>query len=638
MLITIRERASGVIGWTVAGVIILVFAVWGIGSYFEGVSKIIVATADDVEIDQEMYQQALTESRRRMVQKMGRNVDTELFASTVFKRQVIEDLLSNTLQKEYLLATGYRVSDAQLATIIQNTPVFQSDGVFDRERYEILIQDAGRRSVLGYEQQQRRQGAVDQLMNGFAQSAFVAPSSVDRAWKLLGQRRKATYTTLELDQFLDQIEISEASIAEEYQSNRDAYFKPAEVQVEYLKLSVEELGESLESDESELRGVYDENPERFVQPGSRSASHILIKIEEGADESAVDQVRANAAEIASRARGGESFSELAKSYSEDTGSARLGGKLGIVRPGTMVKPFEEAVFSLREGDISDPVRTEYGFHVIQLDKVTDSRVQPFDQVREEIEKEVRRLRAEEQFNELAEVFGNVVFEQPDSLDPAAEQVGLDLKRSGWFALNDGKGIASANAVRDAAFNDEVLVDGLNSELIELDADTLVALRKLDYRERRQLSLAEAKPEIEKLLRDQKASVAMDIEGQALLDQLGSGADWDQLLREKQLGSVKLPENEEGLVEPLEQAIAAQVYELAAPDGGAVSYGAERISPARFAIFRLEQVVYGDPATMSDEQRLAVERLLLARRGNELILGWRRGLRQRANVQINEEQL
>ncbi len=638
MLITIRERASGVIGWTVAGVIILVFAVWGIESYFEGVSKIIVATADDVEIDQEMYQQALTESRRRMVQKMGRNVDTELFASTVFKRQVIEDLLSNTLQKEYLLATGYRVSDAQLATIIQNTPVFQSDGVFDRERYEILIQDAGRRSVLGYEQQQRRQGAVDQLMNGFAQSAFVAPSSVDRAWKLLGQRRKATYTTLELDQFLDQIEISEASIAEEYQSNRDAYFKPAEVQVEYLKLSVEELGESLESDESELRGVYDENPERFVQPGSRSASHILIKIEEGADESAVDQVRANAAEIASRARGGESFSELAKSYSEDTGSARLGGKLGIVRPGTMVKPFEEAVFSLREGDISDPVRTEYGFHVIQLDKVTDSRVQPFDQVREEIEKEVRRLRAEEQFNELAEVFGNVVFEQPDSLDPAAEQVGLDLKRSGWFALNDGKGIASANAVRDAAFNDEVLVDGLNSELIELDADTLVALRKLDYRERRQLSLAEAKPEIEKLLRDQKASVAMDIEGQALLDQLGSGADWDQLLREKQLGSVKLPENEEGLVEPLEQAIAAQVYELAAPDGGAVSYGAERISPARFAIFRLEQVVYGDPATMSDEQRLAVERLLLARRGNELILGWRRGLRQRANVQINEEQL
>jgi peptidyl-prolyl cis-trans isomerase D len=492
--------------------------------------------------------------------------------------------------------------------------------------------------VLGYEQQQRRQGAVDQLMNGFAQSAFVAPNSVDSAWKLLGQRRKATYTTLELDQFLDQVEISEASIAEEYQSNRDAYFKPAEVRIEYLKLSVEELGEDLESDESELRGVYDENPERFVQPGSRSASHILIKIEQGADENVVDQARVNATEIATRARAGESFSELAKRYSEDPGSAGLGGTLGIVRPGTMVKPFEDAVFSLREGDISDPVRTEYGFHVIQLDKVTESRVQPFDQVREEIGKEVRRLRAEEQFNELAEVFGNVVFEQPDSLDPAAEQVGLGLKRSGWFALNNGKGIASAKAVRDAAFNDEVLVDGLNSELIELDADTLVALRKLDYRERRQLSLAEAKPEIEKLLRDQKASAAMDIEGQALLDQLGSGADWDQLLRDKQLGSVKLPENEEGLVEPLEQAIAAQVYELAAPDSGAVSYGGERISPARFAIFRLERVVYGDPAMMSDEQRLAVERLLLARRGNELILGWRRGLRQRANVQINEEQL
>ena len=413
---------------------------------------------------------------------------------------------------------------------------------------------------------------------------------------------------------------------------------PANIQVEYLQLSVDELAENLGADESELRAVYDDNPDRFVQPGSRSASHILIKVETGADQAVVDKARTTAAELASRARGGEPFPGLAEKFSEDTGSARLGGKLGIVRPGTMVKPFEDAVFSLQEGEISDPVRTEYGFHVIQLDKVTQSKVQPFDEVREEIEKEVLRLRAEEQFNELAEVFGNVVFEQPDSLDPAAEQLGLALRRSEWFTFEDGEGIAAVKAVRDAAFNDEVLIDGLNSELIELDSDTLVALRKLEYQERRQMSLDEAKPEIEEQLREQQASTTMGIEGQALLDQLRSGADWDQLLHDKQLGSVRLPEEQKGLFEPLEQAIAARVYELAEPDGGTFTYGGERISPARFAVFRLEKVVYGDPTAMSDEQRLAVERMLLSRRGTDLIQGWRRGLRQRANVQINEEQL
>ena len=165
---------------------------------------------------------------------MGRNVDSELFSSIVFKRRVMEDLLNNTLQAEYLFSTGYRVSDEQLATIIQTTPAFQSDGVFDRARYENLIRNAGL-SLPGYEQQQRRQGAVEQLIKGFAQSAFVAPGSVDSAWKLLGQRRSASYTTLELDQFMDETEVSESSLTKEYESNREAYFMPARIQAEYLQ-------------------------------------------------------------------------------------------------------------------------------------------------------------------------------------------------------------------------------------------------------------------------------------------------------------------------------------------------------------------------------------------------------------------
>ena len=637
MLITIRERASGVIGWTVAGVIILVFAVWGIGSYFEGVSEIIVATADKIEINQQTYQQAMSDRRRRLVQMMGRNVDAELFSSTAFKRQVVEELIDTTLQNETLHASGFRISDAQLAALIQNTAVFHTDGQFDRDRYELLVQNSGM-TIQGYESYQRQQGVVDQLVRGLGQSAIVSTNSIDKAWKLLDQRRIASYTTLEFDNFLDDIQVSETAIEKEYQANLDGYFEPASIQVDYLKLSVEDLGTRLDVDEADILRMYEDNPDRYRQPGSRSASHILLSVSPDAADAQIDQVRQRASEIVARARGGESFASLAEVNSDDKGSAKRGGELGVIRPGTMVKPFEDAVFVMGEGEISEPVRTQYGFHVIRLDRITESRVQSLDQVRSEIEIEVRRLRAEERFNELAEILGSTVFEQPDSLEPAADHLGVKVMRSEWFTQDAGTGIAEFQVVRDAAFGNEVLIDGLNSELIEIDQDNLVAVRKVDYRARRQLDLNEARDELEKRLRAVEASDKMEKAGEDLVARLKSGADWDELLIAHKLARVRLPETTETLLEPLEQVVARVVYAALVPLSGQIAYGGERISPARYAIYRLERVEFGDPASASEEDRLGVEKILSSRRGGEMVIGWRQGLRKVAKVQINEELL
>ena len=637
MLITIRERASGVIGWTVAGVIILVFAVWGIGSYFEGVSEIIVATADKIEINQQTYQQAMSDRRRRLVQMMGRNVDAELFSSTAFKRQVVEELIDTTLQNETLHASGFRISDAQLAALIQNTAVFHTDGQFDRDRYELLVQNSGM-TIQGYESYQRQQGVVDQLVRGLGQSAIVSTNSIDKAWKLLDQRRIASYTTLEFDNFLDDIQVSETAIEKEYQANLDGYFEPASIQVDYLKLSVEDLGTRLDVDEADILRMYEDNPDRYRQPGSRSASHILLSVSPDAADAQIDQVRQRASEIVARARGGESFASLAEVNSDDKGSAKRGGELGVIRPGTMVKPFEDAVFVMGEGEISEPVRTQYGFHVIRLDRITESRVQSLDQVRSEIEIEVRRLRAEERFNELAEILGSTVFEQPDSLEPAADHLGVKVMRSEWFTQDAGTGIAEFQGVRDAAFGNEVLIDGLNSELIEIDQDNLVAVRKVDYRARRQLDLNEARPGLEKRLRAVEASDRMEKAGEDLVARLKSGADWDELLIAHKLARVRLPETTETLLEPLEQVVARVVYAALVPLSGQIAYGGERISPARYAIYRLERVEFGDPASASEEDRLGVEKILSSRRGGEMVIGWRQGLRKVAKVQINEELL
>jgi peptidyl-prolyl cis-trans isomerase D len=354
-------------------------------------------------------------------------------------------------------------------------------------------------TIPGYENYQRQQGLVDQLVRGLGQSAIVSANSIDKAWKLLGQRRTASYTTLELNNFLDDIKVSEWAIEKEYRANSDAYFEPAAIQVDYLKLAVEDLGRRLNVDESDILRMFEDNSDRYLQPGSRSASHILLSVSADAADAQIDQVRQRAAEIIVRARSGESFASLAEVNSDDTGSAKRGGELGVIRPGTMVKPFEDAVFAMGEGEISEPVRTQYGFHVIRLDRITKTRVQSIAQVRDEIEAEVRHLRAEERFNELAEILGSIVFEQPDSLEPAADQLSLKVIRSEWFTQDTGTGIAAFQEVRDAAFGNEVLTDGLNSELIEIDQDNLVAIRKVDYRVRRQLDLNEARPALKKCL-------------------------------------------------------------------------------------------------------------------------------------------
>ena len=637
MLITIRERAKGVIGWAVAGVIVLVFSLFGINSYLDGPSEIIVATADKIEINQQMYQQAMSDRRRRLVQMMGRNVDAELFSSTAFKRQVVEELIDTTLQNETLRARGFRLSDDQVGALIRSTEVFHTDGRFDPELYRLLLQNAGIGET-EYDEIQRQQGIVDQLARGLGQSAIVSSNSIDKAWKLLDQRRIASYTTLELDNFLDDIQVSEAAIEKEYQANLDSYFKPASIQVDYLKLSVEDLGTRLSIDDADILRMYEDNPDRYRQPGSRSASHILLKVDSDATNAQIDQVRQRASEIVARARGGESFASLAEVNSDDKGSVKRGGELGVIRPGTMAEPFEDAVFVMGEGEISEPVRTQYGFHVIRLDRITESRVQPLDQVRSEIETEVRRLRAEEQFNELAEILGSTVFEQPDSLEPAADYLGVKVMRSEWFTQDAGTGIAEFQMVRDAAFGNEVLIDGLNSELIEIDQDNLVAIRKVDYRARRQLDLNEARPGLEKRLRAVEASDKMEKAGEDLVARLKSGADWDELLIAHKLARVRLPETTETLLEPLEQVVARVVYAALVPLSGQIAYGGERISPARYAIYRLERVEFGDPANASEEDRLGVEKILSSRRGGEMVIGWRQGLRKVAKVQINEELL
>ncbi|XXK21492.1 SurA N-terminal domain-containing protein [Arenicellales bacterium nBUS_48] len=566
MLTAIKERASGWIAWTLVALISIPFALWGINSYFEGASKIVVATVNGVEIEKTDYQRSLSDQRRMLVQMMGQNVDADYFSSRAFKLQVLETLIDSRLQAEYLRDRGFRVTNEQLSKKISSFSAFQVDGQFDPTRYEQLVQNAGL-SVEGFERQQRQQGAVDQLRAGLRGSSVVVSSMTDRAIELLYQRRMAQFTVVDITAFEDSLVVESEALRDEFDANKEQYVQPEQMQVEFIRLSVDDLAKQANVSELEQRAFYDDNVERFTQPESRSASHILLPFAEDDPEDVVDAREQEAKGIAARARSGEDFADLAEMYSKDPGSASRGGDLGIIRPGAMAPSFETVVFDLKEGQISDPVRTAYGWHIIKVTNIRESDVRPFDEAMSEIKTILEREWAENQFITMAEDFQNLIFEQPDSLNAASDFLGTPIERSDWFSRTAGDGIASDDLVRKTAFSPEVLVDRLNSEMLEIGSDTFVAVRFADFREKRQKDFNEVKDQIERVLAARVAADAQEKFAKNLVATLESGAEWDKLLAAEGLSSADLPEDLENTTDDLARAAARVVYSVGAPSPG-----------------------------------------------------------------------
>jgi len=636
MLTAIKERASGWIAWALVILISIPFALWGINSYFEGASKVSVASVNGIDLEEAMYQQALSEQRRAMVQLMGRNVDADYFASTPFKLQVLETLIDSNLQAEYLRERGYRLTDAQLSERIASFSAFQIDGQFDPVRYEQMVRNAGL-TLEAFEGQQRQQGAVDQLRAGLSSSSLVVPSMTERAVALLFQTRRAAYATLEMDVFDALATVSDEAVRKEFDEHSDRYIQPEQIQVDFIRLAVDDLAAQAEVSEAELLAFYESNTERFTAPGSRSARHILLTVPEDASDDSIAQVKAEADQLIQRIRSGEDFADIARIASQDPGSAARGGDLGIIRPGTMAPAFEEAVFALTESEISVPVRTRYGWHVIQLTDLRESTTKPFDEVSGEIKTMLQREWAQAKFVTMAEDFQNLIFEQPGSLLPAADFLGLTVSRSDWFSRDQGDGVAAEAMVREAAFSDEVRVDGLNSEMLEIGNDTLIAIHFADAQDERKKTFEEVRAEIAENLKAQSAAQLQERTAQTMVDQMRNGASWEDVLATQNIMSMDLPEDLESITDPKERAVAGVIYSAAAPTNNASAFGTSRLG-STYVIYRLDAVVPGDPAAITEAEADQVKTLIEVRVGEELYSGVSRALRASADVQIFEENL
>ncbi|MEW6331003.1 MAG: SurA N-terminal domain-containing protein, partial [Pseudomonadota bacterium] len=357
MLTKIREKTQGIIATFILALIAIPFALWGVNSYFDTGGKLIVAKVGDIDISQDEYRRTLDQLRTR--------VEPRAMNDPRFKQSVLDSLISQALLARDAESQGYRVSDAQLAQILRNQPAFQRDGQFDPALYEALLRREGL-STREFETRVREDILVTQVQAGISESLVVTRGEVAALARLLAQERDMAHAVIGAEALMAKASVSGTDIEQYYSSHPEMFQFPEQVRVEYLRLAAGDLSQGFQPTEEDLKKAYTEEAARYVTPEKRRASHILISLPAQPGEDQSKAALAKIQDIARQARAGADFGGLAKKHSADSVTAAQGGDLGEIRRGVLPKELEDAVYALKSGEISQPVRSTFGYHLVKL--------------------------------------------------------------------------------------------------------------------------------------------------------------------------------------------------------------------------------------------------------------------------------
>jgi peptidyl-prolyl cis-trans isomerase D len=470
----------------ILALITLPFAFFGVDYYFRsGNSLSEVARVAGDQISQAEFNDALREQQERMRQQLGKNYDPVVFENPEVRMSLLDQLVGQRLLDQQARKNRFRVSDDQVRQYISEIPAFQVDGKFSQQRYEqLLAAQSPAKTSAAFVNDVRQALTLAPLQEPISAGNIVAKSNVLRYLSLLDQQREVSFATIAPDAFMKSVKVDDAAVAAYYDANIAAFQVPAQAQIEYVVLTPDALASQVSVDAAEVRKQYDDNVKQYAKAEERQASHILIAVKPDASDADKAAAKARAEALAAQARKAPAqFGELAVKNSQDPGSAAQGGDLGsFARDGSMVKPFEDAVFSAKQGDIVGPVQTDFGWHVIKVTGVKTAKSQPFDEVKLAIEKDLQQQKAVRKFAEAADQFQNLVYEQADSLAPVAKALGLPVQTTPFVTRAQAQQIASGNAkLVQALFSPESIAGKRNTDAIEVGPNALMAARIVEYR-------------------------------------------------------------------------------------------------------------------------------------------------------------
>lgn len=626
MFDTVRNNKRIVQGFL--ALITLPFAFWGVESYIrDAASGAELAKVGDSTITTQELGAALREQGERMRQQMGAQYDPKILESKEARAAVLDSLISKRMVEMAVRDARLGVDDAALSRYIAQIPALQEDGKFSPERYAAAVAGQGMSKEM-FEMRMRQDMARLQLIHAVGDASFGSKTAAALWTRAQLETRNVEEMRFAPEHYAKGIAIDEAAVSDYYKANEKRFETPEQIRAEFLVLDQETLQGQIQVSEAEIEARYKAKQESFQQTETRRASHILIKLGKDAGDAEVKAANDKMTEVQAKlAKDSKAFADLAKKYSDDPGSAQKGGDLDWFGRGMMVKPFEDAVFSAKEGETTGVVRSDFGLHLIRVTGIKAAKVQPLAEVRAQIASELAREGAKKKFTELAESFTNTVYEQPDSLKPAAEQFKLLVQQSAWLAKGRPLPAPFDNPKLQAAlFSAESLARKNNTEAIEIAPGRLVSARVVEHMPAKIQPLDVVRSAImQQLTRDKAAETAI-AEGQRKLEALRKGekveakfAPARPLLRVAPAGIARDAARE---IFAVEAASLPAYVGAKLPDGG-------------YAIYR---VVASKPADENDPRNAMLTQQYQRQVAENEFSAWLKNLRQRYEVKVNQKQL
>jgi len=610
---------------SVLGLIIVSFAFWGVGSYRTAFDDSdVVADVGGIQISRQEFARALEQQRERLSAALGRSIDPSALDTPTMRRELLDGMITQRVLALYAAKRNMRVSDEQLREAIAGIPAFQEGGKFSIEQYRRLLR-AQNLGEAQFENNMRSDLVIQQLSAGLADTAFISKAVARRFAEAREQQREVSQFTLSPEQFRDQVKIAPEAVETYYKDHPREFETPEQMRVEYVVLNREELAKRESVSPDEVKAIYEQN--YAARHKEREAARTKI-------EQLLGEARKNP----------DRFAALAKEHSQDPGSAPQGGDLGYFGRGAMVKPFEDAAFGLKAGEISPVVESDFGYHIIKLTGIRKGEggaeersashilinapqdAKSLEEARPEIESQIKGQRVAKAFAEAAESFSNTAYEQPDSLEPLVKKFQLKVQQSGWLTRQpdpDGKGPLDGARARAALFTDDVIRNKRNAEVVEVAPGELVAARMVEHKPAAMRPLDAVREEIVKLLTEKEARELARQAGEAMLADLRAGkpasVKWSA---PKPVSRVEPGDLDALAIAAVFRVDAAKVPAYAGLGAGSKGY----------TLFRISGVT--EPRSL-DEQALAESQFGLGRQeAREDLQDFLAGVRARTDIEIN----
>ncbi|WP_447769075.1 SurA N-terminal domain-containing protein [Pseudomonas kilonensis] len=620
MLQNIRDNSQGWIAKTIIGVIVALMALTGFDAIFQATTNSNEAAKVNGEnISQNELSQAVDMQRRQLMQQLGKDFDASLLDEKMLRDSALKGLIDRKLLLQGAHDAKFAFSEAALDQVILQTPEFQVDGKFSAERFDQVIRQLGY-SRMQFRQMLAQEMLIGQLRAGLAGSGFVTDAQVLAFARLEKQTRD--FATLNIKADPASVKLTEDEVKAYYDQHAKEFMTPDEVVIDYLELKKASFFDQVSVKDEDLQAAYQKEIANLSE--QRRAAHILIEVNDKVTEA---QAKAKIEEIQARLAKGESFEALAKEFSQDPGSANNGGDLGYAGPGVYDPEFEKALYALNKGQVSAPVRTDFGLHLIKLLGVEAPEVPTFASLKDKLVRELKTQQVEQRFVEATKQLEDASFEASDLAQPA-QDLKLTVHTSAPFGREGGEGIAANRAVVTAAFSPEVLEEGANSTAIELDPETVVVLRAKEHRKPEQLPLEKVAGPIRTQLAKEHASAAAKTRADELITSLGDGKTaLDKPVDGQGWKAIQAAtRNQEGI----DPAVLQALFRMPKPDSkDKPTFTSVTLPDGSLMVVRLNGV--NEAAAPTDEEKAEYRRYLASRVGQQDFAAYRKQLESQAEI-------